>query len=337
MHTRSILWRDAKPNNIMITPEGRVVVIDFGVSTLLHDSTEITRTGVIVGTPNYMSPEQAAGGAIDARSDLFSLGTVLYEMVTGTLPFKGRSLLDSLVQISSGNPPPAPSSLRPLPAEIDALILRCLAKNPEDRFQSARELLEALPLPLGPVSLGALVQTVSEYAKLQAQRQDNATREEFPGMASAARPPKEIEFEVSEGDIAAPVLVVTRPREASFVLTAPRYRLGRSPDCEIVLEDPSVSRHHAELIQSERGYLIQDLNTANGLTIDGQRVDRADLTDGSVIAIGATCEMHYLAPSPAAEDRTTLTVIRVRPSAHFRDAPAVQTSPSEIRETREGG
>jgi TolB-like protein/Flp pilus assembly protein TadD len=150
-HARGILHRDLKPGNLMVTREGRVKVLDFGLARRteaagVHSSNDPTATleqltedGRILGTVAYMSPEQAQGRPVDVRSDLFSLGTVLYEMATGTRPFRGATTLDVLSSVLRDEPASA-TDLRPdLPPGLSRILRRCLTKDPERRVQSAKD------------------------------------------------------------------------------------------------------------------------------------------------------------------------------------------------------
>jgi serine/threonine protein kinase len=143
-HRRRIVHRDIKPDNIMINDEGRVKVMDFGVAKD-PDATTRTQAGIAIGTPKYMSPEQAQGlPSIDGRSDVYSLGCVLFEMVTGRVPFDGdQSLAIAMAHVRE--PPPRPREyLASIHPGVEAAILQCLRKKPEDRFQSAAELAKRL-------------------------------------------------------------------------------------------------------------------------------------------------------------------------------------------------
>ena len=159
-HARGILHRDLKPANVMLTPDGRVKVLDFGLAKLRHESSpeavtctsgDATEPGVVVGTVAYMSPEQAEGRPLDARSDVFALGVLLYEMATGRRPFKGDSGASVITSILRDTPPPM-TALRPeLPSELGRIATHALNKDPEHRYQTAKDLrndLEALKADL---------------------------------------------------------------------------------------------------------------------------------------------------------------------------------------------
>ena len=138
-HAQGVIHRDIKPGNIMLTPAGQVKVTDFGIARMTMTAETVAQTAAVLGTASYLSPEQAQGQPVDGRSDLYSLGCVVYEMVTGRPPFLG----DSPVAVASKQvleQPIAPSQLNPdVTPDLDAVILRALAKNPANRYQSAEE------------------------------------------------------------------------------------------------------------------------------------------------------------------------------------------------------
>lgn len=142
-HRAGIIHGDVKPSNIRVTEEEKVKLVDFGVARF---ASQVNGSDRVLGTPAYLSPEQIEGRKQDGRSDLFSLGIVLYEMITGIRPFAGDSLGEVCAQILTANPIP-PTKLNPsLPAAFDRIIARCLAKNPEERYQSGNDLARALYL-----------------------------------------------------------------------------------------------------------------------------------------------------------------------------------------------
>ena len=137
-HRNGIIHRDIKPPNILVTPDGRAKLADFGIARL--EGTELTQEGTSLGTPSYMSPEQFRGGAIDGRSDIFSLGAVLYWMFTGKKPFPGDTVTITSFQVAFENPVPPTAARTGLPTEIDEILNRCLAKTPASRYATCDEL-----------------------------------------------------------------------------------------------------------------------------------------------------------------------------------------------------
>src|SRR3989449_7307237 len=137
-HRHGIVHRDIKPHNVLVDAEGRVKVTDFGIARA--GTSQMTEAGSIVGTAQYLSPEQARGSPVDQRSDVYSLGIVLYELLTGTVPFTGDTPVEIAMKHLSEVPVP-PSELRDdVPDDLDLVVLRALAKDPEDRYQTAEEM-----------------------------------------------------------------------------------------------------------------------------------------------------------------------------------------------------
>lgn len=237
-HGRGIVHRDIKPDNILVArhagPGGRSLYVakitDFGLARMVGDDGGITAAGVTVGTPAYMSPEQCQGLALDGRSDIYSLGVVLYEVVTGYLPFT-VSRISEAVEKHVYMQPPSPRTVAPdIPVALEAIILRCLAKKPEERYATGAELAQAL------------------RQLMQA-----------PAPAAAAVP---------EGLMVKVVdSVGTVVRSAP--LTEAGLTIGRRSENQVVLDDPSVSRNHLHVEWSGRRVKVKDLGSRGGTMLDG--------------------------------------------------------------------
>src|SRR5215212_6735440 len=188
-HSRGIIHRDIKAGNVMVTPTGQVKVLDFGLAKLLDEDaartsgihhTEITEVGIPYGTATYAAPEQARGDRVDARADIFSTGVLLYEMLTGTWPFQGKTAIDVRHAVLNDEPAPL-SQMRPgrVPAKLQAVIEKALAKDPRSRYQKISyfaEDLRSIIRDLGADSLPGIDDTTTPVAPKHLRQASPVTR-----------------------------------------------------------------------------------------------------------------------------------------------------------------
>jgi len=143
-HAQGVIHRDIKPANVMVTRDGKVLVMDFGIARLISGPETAPQTSAVLGTASYLSPEQAQGQPVDARTDIYALGVVMYEMLTGRPPFTGDSPM-AIAYKQVNATPPAPSSANPdVPPALDAVVMRALSKNPANRYQTGKEFADDL-------------------------------------------------------------------------------------------------------------------------------------------------------------------------------------------------
>src|SRR5256714_8556560 len=178
-HDAGVVHRDIKPENIMLRPDGYAKVLDFGIAKLTAqrrasndhrvETTALlhTRPGLVLGTANYMSPEQARSQKVDARSDIWSLGVVLYEMVTGNPPFRGETPSDCIAAILTAEPAPLSSISPDVPAKLESILQKALRKNTDERYQTIKEMLAELRI------LKAKLETESSLSETKARADSN--------------------------------------------------------------------------------------------------------------------------------------------------------------------
>jgi len=190
-HQQGMLHRDIKPANILLGKDGRVVLADFGIARILSD-TQFTATGALVGTPAYMSPEQGRGTSVSAGSDIFALGILLYEMLTGKIPFDADTPMDIIrqhVHVSL----PSPRAIRhDMPKALEEVIVRATQKDPRHRFQTVTEMVDALDaaldtfpaedaIPIFPTKMDSFSKVIPEIKDIQSERKTSALSKEDKG------------------------------------------------------------------------------------------------------------------------------------------------------------
>ena len=182
-HQRGVIHRDVKPSNIMIDESGRAVITDFGISKAMAQDTQYTSTGQLIGTPRYVSPEQAQGSSVDGRSDQYSLAVVGYQMLTGRLPLIADSVHALMYKHIYEVPTSAQSVRAEIPTGVSDALQRALAKNPDDRFPTMEEFATAL-WPERPVSVGQPTPTIASFPSLARLIRRQPPRRQFLGAAA---------------------------------------------------------------------------------------------------------------------------------------------------------
>ncbi|MGM0401007.1 MAG: protein kinase domain-containing protein [Chloroflexota bacterium] len=269
-HRRGVYHRDIKPGNIMLRPlesadvgeDGlafQPVVTDFGLAKLAEGGV-LSITGMSMGTPAYMAPEQCEGGEVDGRADIYALGIVLYELATGRLPFEVRTLTEAIRAHTKESPPP-PRSIDPdLSSQVEDIILTAMAKSPAQRYQTAEEMARAVRVTrqgLAPVDASTLAATRGDHVSLVTMM-GQETPSPVPASQAWPTPPSEVP---AGGRI---VLLGPEGESEAFTLDRDRVTIGRDPQNDIALPDPKVSRRHVQITFEGDDAYITDLNSSNG-------------------------------------------------------------------------
>lgn len=318
-HSNGVIHRDVKPGNMLLRNEEHLLLSDFGIAAILEANRAFTRSGGNIGTPQYMAPEQGApNGVIDARTDIYALGVVLFQCVTGRLPFTSDTPMGTIVK-HMHEPVPRPSTLvGGLPPRVEHIILQAMEKHPSARFQRAREMAEQLKIAADEARLAARVPSATT-------RRPNQLIESAIGQGNMPLPPRGVpgqpgtclrcgaannpqnrfcttcgyDLSGSRGrsdkylapngrPLRCRIILHTGPLAGqAFLLHQDTTSLGRTAGNDIVIPDGTVSRYHARLSFQGGQWTIEDLKSSNGTWVNGARVTRPmPLKHGDEVRLG---------------------------------------------------
>ena len=288
-HEHGIVHRDIKPGNVMILKKGEPKIMDFGVAKL--ETSKLTTQGEVLGSPAYMAPEQALEARVDARSDLFSLGTVLYEALTGRRAFGSGTFSEILMRLAYEHPAPPSKFVADIPQAVDGIVAHALAKNPAERYGTADAMVEDIEDALAGRPLRHAGRNGLPVANTAPESPDAVT-------PSPLAPPPGSQATLPRG----PLMLPKGKRVSLSFLSGPRAgtehilrhaslligREGGNAGAAIELPEIQVSRMHAVVEVRGMRVVVRDLDSRNGTFIGAKQVQEHEIVDGSEFQIGGT-------------------------------------------------
>lgn len=319
-HRNNIVHRDVKPANMLLRKDGHLLLSDFGIAKILEGTTNLTRVGTGIGTPQYMSPEQGTGMHVDPRSDIYSLGIVLFHCLTGRVPFTADNPLT--ITVKHLNDPLPIEFLRgvTVPPAIEQIIVKMTAKAPQDRYQTAEELIEALtnglavshlsiprpwrsglsssliatPQPVDsspPVNVSRPLSNPGEQAEVTIScfrcGASNRTDLHYCTTCGYDFSKNQATSDTYLGPGGRPLLALLRIGNRSYRFHQDVTTIGRTNGNDLVISGRTVSRRHARLWFHDGHWYLEDLQSANGTLVNNVRIYQPRmLNDGDIISFG---------------------------------------------------